>query len=190
MKLISMWEPWATLMAIGAKRIETRSWATGYRGWLAIHASKGGLSKRMLTECMEEDAFRMALMGERLSPGCIVAVVRLVDCCPTDERQYLLGVFAEYPELDTEQERYFGNFDEGRWCWVTEDLFRLPEPIPFRAGQGLRAVPPEIETALREQWRSSGWTAIRGPMHTPASSLAAIEAASSYIEKQKKRGKT
>ena len=37
-KLISLWEPWATLMAIGAKRIETRSWRTPYRGWLAIQA--------------------------------------------------------------------------------------------------------------------------------------------------------
>lgn len=40
MKLISLWEPWASLMAIGAKKIETRSWATSYRGWLAIHAAK------------------------------------------------------------------------------------------------------------------------------------------------------
>jgi hypothetical protein len=37
---ISLWQPWATLVAIGAKRIETRGWSPWYRGALVIHASK------------------------------------------------------------------------------------------------------------------------------------------------------
>lgn len=32
MKALSLTQPWATLMAIGAKRIETRSWGAAYRG--------------------------------------------------------------------------------------------------------------------------------------------------------------
>lgn len=40
MKAISLWQPWATLVAIDAKRFETRSWKTNYRGLLAIHAAK------------------------------------------------------------------------------------------------------------------------------------------------------
>lgn len=40
MKCISLWQPWATLIAIGAKRIETRAWHTDYRGPLLIHAAK------------------------------------------------------------------------------------------------------------------------------------------------------
>ncbi len=39
MKALTVWQPWATLVAIGAKRIETRSWSTSYRGPLAIHAA-------------------------------------------------------------------------------------------------------------------------------------------------------
>lgn len=155
MKLISLWEPWATLMAIGAKRIETRSWRTPYRGWLAIQASKGGLSKRNLADCLEEPAFKLALAGETLSPSCIVAVVRMVDCCPMEDRGCLPGVFRDYPELDTPQEREFGDFHEGRWGWVTEDLFRLPTPIPFRAKQGLCDVPAEIVFELRRQWKQA-----------------------------------
>ncbi len=42
MKAISLWQPWAS--AIGPhpeqKHLETRSWQTPYRGWLAIHAAK------------------------------------------------------------------------------------------------------------------------------------------------------
>lgn len=41
MKVLTLTQPWATLVAIGAKHIETRSWATNYRGPLAIHAAKG-----------------------------------------------------------------------------------------------------------------------------------------------------
>ena len=41
MKVLTLTQPWATLVAIGAKRIETRSWATKYRGPLLIHAAAG-----------------------------------------------------------------------------------------------------------------------------------------------------
>src|SRR6202030_2406661 len=40
MKALTLTQPWATLVAIGAKRIETRSWPTLYRGPLAIYAAK------------------------------------------------------------------------------------------------------------------------------------------------------
>jgi len=40
MKALTLWQPWASLVATGAKRIETRSCVTKYRGPLAIHAAK------------------------------------------------------------------------------------------------------------------------------------------------------
>jgi hypothetical protein len=39
MKALSLWQPHATLVAIGAKPYETRSWETSYRGPLAIYAT-------------------------------------------------------------------------------------------------------------------------------------------------------
>lgn len=39
MKAITIWQPWASLIACGAKQYETRSWATSYRGLIAIHAA-------------------------------------------------------------------------------------------------------------------------------------------------------
>lgn len=39
-KAISLWQPWASLIAYGVKTIETRSWSTSYRGPIAIHAAK------------------------------------------------------------------------------------------------------------------------------------------------------
>lgn len=39
MKALTLWQPWASLVALGEKKIETRTWSTTYRGTLAIHAS-------------------------------------------------------------------------------------------------------------------------------------------------------
>ena len=40
MKALTLHQPWASLIAVGAKKIETRPWSTKYRGPLAIHAGK------------------------------------------------------------------------------------------------------------------------------------------------------
>ena len=38
--VLSVRQPWASYLASGLKSVELRSWATDYRGWLWIHASK------------------------------------------------------------------------------------------------------------------------------------------------------
>ncbi len=40
-KALSLLQPWASLVVMGLKKIETRSWTTKYRGTLLIHAGKG-----------------------------------------------------------------------------------------------------------------------------------------------------
>lgn len=60
MKAISLWQPWATLIATGAKQIETRSWATSYRGPIAIHAAKRKVRKELI-ELAEWEEYRAAL---------------------------------------------------------------------------------------------------------------------------------
>ncbi len=154
MKAISVWEPWATLMAIGAKRIETRSWGTAYRGWLAIHASKAGLNRRDLAETMHHLQFRAALQGHELKPGHILAIVKLIDCCPTSGTvaSSTPFIFRKYRELDSEQERAFGNYEPCRYGWVTGQLFRLPEPIPYRAKQGLFELESDVVADIRRQF--------------------------------------
>ena len=48
MKVLSIKEPFATLIANGLKKIETRSWKTNYRGEIFIHASGKSLAKEYL----------------------------------------------------------------------------------------------------------------------------------------------
>src|SRR6266699_6473957 len=50
---LTMTDPWGSLVAAGAKRIETRSWSTAYRGPLAIHVAKT-LPARAEALCYEE----------------------------------------------------------------------------------------------------------------------------------------
>lgn len=45
MKVLSLTEPYATLIKMGMKTIETRSWKTNYRGELYIHASSTKMKK-------------------------------------------------------------------------------------------------------------------------------------------------
>jgi hypothetical protein len=160
-------------MAIGAKKIETRSWSTTYRGWLAIHASKGGLGKRELAEQLSAPGFALALAGEQLQFGMIVAVAKLVDCapmCQCDECDGYGGWYEGSPikttcpkcwglgvgprgYLLTQQEHAFGNYEPGRYAWVTDKLGRLPEPIPYKARQGLYPLDQATTAAIQQQWR-------------------------------------
>ena len=48
MKVLSIKEPYATLICNGKKLIETRSWKTNYRGELYIHASLSKITKDVL----------------------------------------------------------------------------------------------------------------------------------------------
>lgn len=173
MKLLSLYEPWSTLMALGVKKIETRSWATKYRGWLAIQSSQVGLNVDDLEhtcwipeirEALEKEPdinswlhCRPDLNGNRPNArrwqgrgafpfGCIVAVVKLETCWPTNTLSHT------FPELLTASERSFGDYTEGRYGWITSDLFRLPSPIPFKARQGLCDVDSGALETIRAQW--------------------------------------
>lgn len=133
MKAVSLWQPWATLIAIGAKRFETRSWDTNYRGPLAIHATK----RRAVNDKLN-DAIRKALIKggfpnfiSDLPYGCVVCVVDLVNCTPTEEVQR-----EDWFKPLHATEFYFGNFTPGRFAWQLENV-RFLENLSARGYQGL-----------------------------------------------------
>jgi hypothetical protein len=59
MKCISLHQPWASLVVVGAKRYETRHWSTAVRGQILIHAAKKW--NRDLVETANSDPFFAAL---------------------------------------------------------------------------------------------------------------------------------
>lgn len=139
MKCLTLTQPWATLVAIGAKRIETRSWRTSYRGPLAIHAAKG-FPKSAQETCWRDpfDEVLRAAFGDgtwaqikpkSLPQGCVIATCTLWDCVPTR----IVGLI----ENVSDQERAFGDYSNNRWAWILRDIKPLPETDPCKGAQSL-----------------------------------------------------
>ena len=76
MKVITIKEPYATLIAEGYKEYEFRVWKTNYRGEVLIHASKN---------IDKENAERFKHLNLKYSPGRIIAKAKITDCVLVDE---------------------------------------------------------------------------------------------------------
>jgi activating signal cointegrator 1 len=137
MKAISLWQPWATLVAIGGKQYETRSWFSKYRGLLAIHAAKR-MDQIQIEYCLQEP-FRSVLKASGYKDhdmplGAIIAVVKIVDVHKTEAIVKSLN----------KQEQAFGNYMTGRYAWKLEMVKRLEKPIPMKGSQGLFEVADDL----------------------------------------------
>lgn len=143
MKTLSLLQPWATLVADGAKKVETRSWKTDYRGLLGIHASKGFPKggKKAFDQLCATEPFRgilrfrlnrlMAVFSaheflERYMPmGALIATCTLIDCVKIPPHRP-----PPEPELS------FGDYSPGRYAWYLENV-KTFRPIPTKGKLGL-----------------------------------------------------
>ncbi len=133
MKIISLYQPWASLVAIGAKKYETRSWYTPYRGPLLIHTAKTKESMWLLSH----EPFRSALApnGVFLIPfGQIICLVDLIKCVPTEN---VIGMISE-------REKAFGDYAAGRYAWKLENLRVLRFPLPYVGQRKLWDANPDL----------------------------------------------
>jgi len=164
MKAISLWQPWASLLAIMAKIYETRSWETRYRGPIAIHAAlkkppmQGDLPYEVFDAMVHAlsayyGAWRYDwhLGGTRMNPdgtdngfdiprGAVIATAELVGCHKMYETP--TGVLIQPGEpkrgrFITGDELLFGDWTPGRYAWEFANMQLLPVPIPARGMQGL-----------------------------------------------------
>ena len=120
MKVLSIIEPWASLIANGKKSIETRSWKTSYRGELYIHASK---KKERVTQHIQE---LMALMPDiKMEYGNIICKCNLVDCIYMDEK--FINKIKE-----NKIEYLCGEYSIGRYAWILDNVEMLDEKFPAR----------------------------------------------------------
>lgn len=157
MKAISLWQPWATAIAIGSKRMETRGWPTSYRGPLAIHAAKRKVNSELWSlesqlpwrGAMYSVLGGVSSMANCLPFGAIVSVCRIVDCIPSEELQDIIDDVRYSDEEGPRKwarrwtERNMGDFGPGRFGWILEDVKAI-EPIPFRGSQRFFEVPDDI----------------------------------------------
>ena len=115
MKAITLWQPWASLIADGRKTIETRSRPWSFIGPIAIHASKYA------------DPVAMSHFyphGGRILPlGAVVAVAIKINC-------------VKLPSMYATPDEY-GDFTFGRYGYVLANTHKLSTPSPVSGKQGI-----------------------------------------------------
>lgn len=145
MKVLSLWQPWASLLVLGWKQFETRSWYTSYRGPLAIHAAKhySQETARFASTAYCADCLRRSgTEWGRLSFGGIVGVCDLTDC---------LKITADF-EVSL-RERAVGNYEPGRFAWKTRNPLPFDSMIPMRGYQQLFGIPSDTAAEISRRIR-------------------------------------
>lgn len=166
-RALTIRQPWASLIAAGVKTIETRSWQTGYRGPLLIHAGKA-LYRREDCEAVAE---QLGSKWPILPLGAVVAVADLVDVVPmidvmtgegpddharSQRAIYLLPdplraeVVDRFTYIDDPEHTKvitdqlpLGDFTPGRYAWLLANV-RPITPVPAKGKQGLWTPPPDL----------------------------------------------
>ena len=141
---LTIWNPWAAMIADGYKAVENRPWMTYHTGLLAIHAAAGAR-----TRAYQKHAIDLAARLAGLSPaiversmevrGAVVAVARLTGVCSLSVQN------PPGAPLDC---------DCGPWAVSGQRHFKLdgvhalPEPAPCRGFQKLWALPDDVYEAV------------------------------------------
>ena len=114
MKVLTIKQPWATLIMQGYKRFEFRSWQTKYRGDLLIHAGKG----------IDKEAIKRLekYLPEELPFGKILGKVTLVDC---------IKMSPEFKErlLKENKDIYAKSSFQENYGWQMDNVQVFEEPI-------------------------------------------------------------
>ena len=121
MKVLSIKEPFASLISNVIKKIETRSQKTNYRGELFIHASAKGVDK----DSLRNNTVLKLTENMKINNGYIICRGNLIACIYMDKN------FIEY--IKQNPIKYScGKYKIGRYTWLFEEI----EPIPPTSAKG------------------------------------------------------
>lgn len=145
--VLSLLQPWASLAVMGAKKIETRTFNTPFRGELYIHASLGkkyGDQKLSCRELCYQDPFKRFIDGgqsyDKLPFGQIIGKVNLIETATSEQMNMFFHDWKHPTEsfasnslikaynglnIDSVIEEKFGDYSPNRFGW----LLSHPEPI-------------------------------------------------------------
>ncbi|KGE19588.1 ASCH domain-containing protein [Paenibacillus wynnii] len=134
MLCLTIRQPWATLIALGEKEFETRSWRTNHRGELAIHAGK-----KIDKAICRQEPFKSVLLKhgyteDNLPVGVIIAKGLLEDC-------YEITHDGNGKGWVSGNEYAFGDYTEGRFAWKLADITPLIQPISAKGKLSLWEYP-------------------------------------------------
>ncbi len=123
MKVITIREPFATLIKDKVKIYETRSWKTNYRGEIYIHAAK-------IRSKASNANIASTYLKSKENPEHIICKCLLKDCI------YMNNNFIN--EVKKNKEEYnSGRYEVGRYAWQLEVIEVLEEPIYAKGQLGI-----------------------------------------------------
>jgi hypothetical protein len=153
MRAITLWQPWASLMACGAKPHETRGWhapSESIGHWYAIHAAStfrvklgDGLMPPAILAALAQHYPDQVAIGADLPVGGVIAVGRLVACVETSD-----------PSVAAAPDRPLGDFSAGRWVWRFEDM-RPISIVPISGRQRIWYLPDDTQREVEQRGRIS-----------------------------------
>lgn len=167
MKALTLWQPWASLVAHGFKKWETRSWAPprGIEGqFIAIHSSvmMPSIGRRFMNDdavsallrpiypdfwvwqhrqypAMGYWRYRSEYGKHQLPNGVVLAIARVNEVVRSEHAR------------PNDLERHFGDYTPGRWIWKLSDVHFLRKPVVARGRQKLWDLADYTEQQVIEQ---------------------------------------
>ncbi|MBE9199074.1 MULTISPECIES: ASCH domain-containing protein [unclassified Nodularia (in: cyanobacteria)] len=127
MKALSLWQPWASAIALGMKSVETRSWGTKYRGYLLICSAQKDTREQELYFYEIIKPIDRRLTYNDFPFGVAVAVVNIKRVVKITEK-----LITEQSDL----EKKLGLWEVGRYAWVFDEI-RPITPFEVKGKQGL-----------------------------------------------------
>lgn len=120
MKVITLKQPWASLIVNGYKKYEFRSWKTNYRGELYIHAGKG---------IDKEGMKRVESLNLKYPKSRIIGKVIIEDCIELNDKVN--------KKINSENEFIYGkDINRKGYAWVLKEskLLNIEKEINGKLG--------------------------------------------------------
>lgn len=120
MKVITLKQPWASLIVNGYKKYEFRSWKTNYRGELYIHAGKG---------IDKEGMKRVESLNLKYPKSRIIGKVIIEDCIELNDKVN--------KKINSENEFIYGkdiNRKGYAWVFKESELLNIEKEINGKLG--------------------------------------------------------
>lgn len=138
MKAISLWQPWASFIAIGIKPFETRDWpppATLIGQRIAIHATKKAVNADD-REWAAKHGVADVPLGAVVCTAILCAAYQCGQGAEDGRTRIARRVHGSAYEPEKLIADEFGDYSLGRWAWHLVDIERLEPPIAAKGMQG------------------------------------------------------
>lgn len=152
MKVISIWQPFASLAVKGFKTFETRTWpapASIIGQTIGIASTKG--LKPVQRAYFDDERFRQFYASTGMPPLEELPCGYLLGTVTIDES---ILMTEEFMDEVSDEEKAYGHWELGNYAWRLEPRISLEHPIPIRGAQGLYdwngVLPDGSETQVSE----------------------------------------